>query len=293
MNFDIVNELNEHAARIEEALEGCFPEKDSIGGLTEAMKYSVLGGGKRIRAFLTLTFAKMFGADEKAAMPFACALEMVHAYSLVHDDMPCMDDDDMRRGKPACHKKFGEATALLAGDSLLTLAFEVCASNQYVSPKSVTLAVKTLANLAGYAGMCGGQEIDLCESAESFDRLTTLHLLKTGALIKASCLLGLYAATDTPDPETVEKISVYADSLGIAFQIHDDILDVISDSETLGKPVGSDEKNDKKTVLSFMSLDEAVELERDLTNKSIAAVEGFSHSEIPTQLALWLLSRKK
>lgn len=293
MFLDIATELNEHALRIEEALEKCFPAEDSNGGLTEAMKYSVLGGGKRIRAFLTLNFAKMYGADEKAAMPFACALEMVHAYSLVHDDMPCMDDDDMRRGKPSCHKKFGEATALLAGDSLLTLAFEVCASNPYVSPASIALAVKTLANLAGYAGMCGGQEIDLCESAESYDRLTKLHLLKTGALIKAACLLGLYAATDNPDAKVVKNISEYADTLGIAFQIHDDILDVTSDTETLGKPVGSDEKNDKKTALSFMTLEEAVELEHNLTKKAIAAVSECPDNEMPSQLAVWLLSRKK
>ena len=293
MFLDIAHELNEHAFRIEAALEKYFPEDNSKGGLTEAMKYSVLGGGKRIRAFLTLSFAKMYGADEKAAMPFACALEMVHAYSLVHDDMPCMDDDDMRRGKPSCHKKFGEATALLAGDSLLTLAFEVCASNPYVSPASVALAVKTLANLAGYAGMCGGQEIDLCESAESYGRLTELHLLKTGALIKAACLLGLYAADDDPDPVTVKNISDYADTLGIAFQIHDDILDVTSDSETLGKPVGSDEKNDKKTVLSFMTLEEAVELEYNLTKRAIAAVSECPANEVPAQLAVWLLSRKK
>lgn len=293
MFLDISNELNQHALRVEAALEKYFPADDSMGGLTEAMKYSVLGGGKRIRAFLTLTFAKMYGADEESAMPFACALEMIHAYSLVHDDMPCMDDDDMRRGKPSCHKRFGEATALLAGDSLLTYAFEVCASNTYVSPASVTLAVKTLANLAGFAGMCGGQEIDLCESAESYERLTKLHLLKTGALIKAACLLGLYAATDHPDPEDVKNISEYADTLGIAFQIRDDILDVTSDSETLGKPVGSDEKNDKKTVLSFMSLDEAMVLERELTAKAIAAVSACPNGEIPKELALWLLARKK
>ena len=293
MNVNISERLSIVADKVEKALMEFLPEKDSEYGLTSAMKYSLLGGGKRIRAFLTLAFAEIYGADEEAAMPFACALEMVHAYSLIHDDLPCMDDDDMRRGKPSCHKQYGEATALLAGDSLLTLAFEVCASNNKVSPKSVVLAVKTLADLAGYNGMCGGQEIDLAEKVETYDKLKKLHSMKTSALIKAACLLGLYAATDSPDEETVNNISEYAECLGIAFQIHDDILDVTSDSETLGKPVGSDVKNDKKTIFSFMNLEDAKKTERELTDKAISAVSICPDKDVPVQLALWLLSRNK
>ncbi len=293
MFVDISEKLTSVANKVETALEACFSGIEPIGNLTDAMKYSLLGGGKRIRAFLTLSFAEMYGADAEAAMPFACALEMIHAYSLIHDDLPSMDNDDMRRGKPSCHKKFGEATALLAGDALLTMAFEVCAANEKVSCKARAIAVKTLASLAGHSGMCGGQEIDLAENAETFGMLTKLHLLKTGALIKAACLLGLYAADDSPDETTVNNISEYADCLGVAFQIHDDILDVTGDSTTLGKPVGSDAKNDKKTVLTFMTLEEAGELEYNLTRKAMAAVAECPDNELPAQLAVWLLSRKK
>ena len=292
MAINITEILKEKAGLIEEALEACFPEEKSQGELTEAMKYSLLGGGKRIRGFLTLAFSEMFGGTVESAMPYACALEMIQAYSLIHDDLPCMDDDDMRRGKPSCHKKFGEATALLAGDSLLTMAFEMCASIENVSAKSVRLAVKTLATLAGYAGMCGGQEIDLSDSVDTYEELKHLHYLKTSALIRAACLLGLYAAKDEPEQSEIDAISEYADALGLAFQIHDDILDVTSDSETLGKPVGSDAKNDKKTVISYMSLDESREEESAVTRHALESLKGFEGNEIPSELALWLLSRK-
>jgi len=290
MSVDISTKLKTAASSVESALECYFAHTD--GQLAEAMKYSLLGGGKRIRAFLTLSFAEMFGASEEAAMPFACALEMIQAYSLVHDDLPSMDNDDMRRGKPSCHKKFDEATALLAGDALLTMAFEVCASNDAVSPKSVKLAVQTLAKLSGHLGMCGGQEIDLSDSVNTYDELKHLHSLKTGALITAACLLGLYAATDSPEPETVKAISEYAECLGLAFQIHDDILDVTSDSETLGKPVGSDAKNDKKTALSYMTLAEASLEEDSVTKRAVEAVSQFPNSDVPAELAVWLMSRK-
>lgn len=292
MSVNITEILKDKAGLIENALESCFPEEKSQGELTEAMKYSLLGGGKRIRGFLTLAFAEMFGGSAENAMPFACALEMIQAYSLIHDDLPCMDDDDMRRGKPSCHKKFGEATALLAGDSLLTMAFEVCASNEKVSHKSVRMAVKDLATLAGYAGMCGGQEIDLSDGVNTYEELKHLHYLKTSALIRAACLLGLYAAKDDPTQSEIDAISEYANSLGLAFQIHDDILDVTSDSETLGKPVGSDAKNDKKTVVSYMSLDEARVEEDHVTRKALEALSVYPNNEIPCELAVWLMSRK-
>jgi len=287
---DIPVKLNSVAESVERALEGYF--EGTSGELAEAMQYSLLGGGKRIRAFLTISFAEMFGGTASAAMPFACALEMVHAYSLVHDDLPAMDNDDMRRGKPSCHKRYGESTALLAGDSLLTMAFDVCASNSEVSDKSVRLAVKTLATLAGHLGMCGGQEIDLAESVGSYEELKHLHSLKTGALIKAACMLGLFAATDDPDENALAAISEYAECLGLAFQIHDDILDVTSDSETLGKPVGSDEKNDKKTALSYMTLEEAAIEEDNVTRRAVEVISEFPESDVPAQLAVWLMSRK-
>lgn len=290
MNTDILSELRAAAQSVEESLNKYFEK--SHGELADAMKYSLLGGGKRIRAYLTLTFARMFGADDEKAMPFACALEAVQAYSLVHDDLPAMDNDDFRRGKPSCHKKYGEACALLAGDSLLTLAFEFCASNTHVSDRSVRLAVSSLAHLAGYLGMCGGQQIDLSDSVSSYEELCHLHSLKTAALIKAACLLGVYAATDTPDSEVLRAVGEYAEGIGLAFQIHDDILDVVGDSETLGKPVGSDVANDKKTVVSYMSLDEAKRREHEATCRATDALSALPNSESAKAFAEWLMQRE-
>ena len=298
MLIDIKQILDETAGKVEVALDACFERfsaarADAPSELLEAMKYSVLGGGKRIRAFLVLHTAKMFGGDEAAAMPYACALEMLHAYSLIHDDLPCMDDDDIRRGRPSCHKKFGEAVALLAGDSLLTLAFEIISTNDKVSDRSARLAAAALSGLAGYRGMCGGQELDLSEKVSSYEELKYLHSLKTGALIRAAVLLGLYAADDAPSDDTVKDLSVYAESIGLAFQIHDDILDVTSDTETLGKPVGSDEKNGKKTVLSFMGIRDAEEEENRLTLSAVEVLSDYPGSEALSQLAVWLMTREK
>ncbi|MBQ7371058.1 MAG: polyprenyl synthetase family protein, partial [Blautia sp.] len=259
----------------------------------DAMRYSVLGGGKRIRAFLVLTVAKLFGASEEAAMPFACAMEMVHAYSLIHDDLPCMDDDDLRRGKPSCHRKFDEATARLAGDTLLTYAFEVLASNEYVSHRSIRYAVQTLAKEAGALGMAGGQTLDLANSVSGYKELRKIHMMKTSALIRAACLLGYYAACDKPQKDDIMNLQLYAEAIGLAFQIHDDVLDVKSDTATLGKSIGSDEKNNKKTVLSFMTLAQAEEEEALLTLLAVEAVSDYMESDVLCKLAIWLLSRKK
>lgn len=286
--------LHEAAEKTEAACKRYFDEGMAGNTITaEAMQYSLLGGGKRIRAFLCLAFAKLFGGSEEAAMPFACALEMVHAYSLIHDDLPCMDDDDLRRGKPSCHKKFDEPVALLAGDTLLTMAFEVAASNEYVSNRSVRLAVQELAREAGGCGMAGGQTLDLANTVDSYRSLRQIHLQKTSALITAACMLGYYAATDRPQRTDMDNIRLYAEAIGLAFQIHDDILDVKSDTATLGKEVGSDAKNNKKTVLSFLTIPEAEEEEALLTLLAVEAVSVYNNSDILCQLAIWLLSRKK
>ena len=291
---DIALRLKETAAGVESALtEALGAAHTGNTAVAEAMRYSTLGGGKRIRAFLVLEFARLFGGSEEAAMPFACALECVHAYSLIHDDLPCMDNDPLRRGKPSCHIAFGEAEALLAGDALLTYAFETAASNDKVSPGSVALAVKTLAAEAGPRGMVGGQTLDMQSEMSGWDELLAMIDGKTAALIRAACLLGYYAATDEADPETVEKITAYADGIGIAFQIRDDMLDVISDTATLGKEVGSDAKNDKKTALAFMSLEEADRRVRELTASACEAVAGYDGSEVLRDLALWLSERMK
>ena len=260
---------------------------------SEAMRYAVLGGGKRIRAFLVLEFCKLFGGKEEAAMPFACALECIHAYSLVHDDLPCMDDDDLRRGKPTCHIQFGEAEALLAGDGLLTFAFEICASNKYVSHKAVRYAVATLAHEAGAVGMVGGQTLDLQNDVESYAQLRKIFSKKTSALIRAACLLGYFAAVDKPISKDMDNIKLYAEAIGLAFQIHDDILDVKSDTQTLGKSIGSDAKNHKKTVLSFLKMNEAEDEETLLTLLAVEVISEYAESENLCNLALWLLSRRK
>ena len=292
--IDVSARLKEAAERVERALEEVLGEEHTGGTVVaEAMRYSTLGGGKRIRAFLALEFAKLFGGEEEAAMPFACALECVHAYSLIHDDLPCMDNDPLRRGKPSCHVAFGEAEALLAGDALLTYAFEAAASNDRVSPKSIALAVRTLAAEAGPRGMVGGQTLDIRSEMRDYDELYAMIDGKTAALIRAACLLGYYAATDEPDPAAVKNIVGYADGIGIAFQIRDDILDVISDTATLGKEVGSDAKNDKKTVLAFMSMEEAVRREGELTASACASIASYEGSEVLRALALWLSDRKK
>ncbi len=257
--------------------------------MAEAIAYSLLGGGKRIRAFLVIEFCKLFGGNVEDAEPFACALEMVHAYSLIHDDLPCMDNDDMRRGKPSCHKAFGETVALLAGDALLTFAFETAASSKI----NGALGVSTLAKCAGALGMCRGQEIDLSCGCESLSELVELHNLKTGALIKAACTLGYLASVDKADRVVLDKIENYALSIGLAFQIIDDLLDVRSTAEELGKPIGSDDKNGKKTILSFMSEDEADKKAYDL---SIAASEIFSYmdnSDVICGLPMYLYKRTK
>lgn len=286
--------LKEAAETVEKALSEYLSD-EAIGDVVtaEAMRYSTLGGGKRIRAFLTLEFCKLFGGKVESALPYACAVECIHAYSLIHDDLPCMDDDDLRRGKASCHVEYGEANALLAGDALLTYAFEICASNEKVSHKSVRLAVAELAHEAGILGMVGGQTLDCENMVQKYSELKKIYAEKTGALITAACLLGYFAAVDRPQKKDIENIKLYASSIGLAFQIHDDILDVKSTTEILGKEVGSDAKNDKKTSLQFLSLSEAEEEETLLTLLAVEAISEYRNSDDLCRFAVWLLARNK
>lgn len=268
--------------------------KEKLNGrsMAEAMRYATLGGGKRIRAFLVIEFCRLFGGRDIDASYYAAALEMVHAYSLVHDDLPAMDNDDIRRGKPSCHKAFGESVALLCGDALLTYAFEVCASAP-LSADQNAFAVRTLAGCAGAAGMCGGQELDLSLDCPDYESLKKIHHLKTGELIRAAATLGYIAATKDFDEAVLEKLTDYALSLGLAFQIEDDLLDIRSTTQELGKPVGSDDKNGKKTVLSYMTEEEA---DREAKVLSVHASEIFAdmdNSGIVCALPIYLLNRKK
>ncbi len=268
-------------------------------GLHDIMAYSLLMGGKRIRPFMVIETYKAFSGKNniEKALPFACALEMIHTYSLIHDDLPCMDNDDYRRGKLTNHKVYGEAKALLAGDTLLTYAFDVLASNKYVSNKSIVLATKALAYCSGGFGMAGGQMIDLNsgDNIKSLDELKEMHSLKTGALIRCAMLLGYYASTDEPDASVVKKLEKFATNVGIAFQFRDDILDVISNKETLGKQTGSDDKNGKTTTLTFLSLDEAQKQVNALTDEAICAIDEClgEKSVVLKELAKYMVERDK
>ncbi len=259
----------------------------------DAMKYSVENGGKRIRPFLSIEFAKACGGNEIAAMDFGCAVEMIHTYSLIHDDLPSMDNDDMRRGKPSCHIAFGEDNALLAGDALLTEAFLTLANVKEVASENVIRAVSYLSAFAGINGMVGGQVLDLQfeKTNPTVDEVLKMYSLKTCGLLKASCVLGCLAS-DTFNEGNINSAIDYAENLGIAFQIQDDILDITSDSQTLGKPVGSDEKNDKSTIVKFYGLEKAKELVVDYTDKAIHSLSGIDgDTEVLKQLALYMVNR--
>ena len=293
--MNIETRLKECAQKTERYLEACYDDKiPNLDLIFDAEKYSLLSGGKRIRAFLVFELCRAFGKSDAEAAPFACAVEMVHAYSLIHDDLPCMDDDDYRRGKPTNHKVYGEAVAVLAGDALLTKAFEVAASNKKVSSDIVVHAVSELATAAGDKGMVGGQILDI-KAEESrckeLDVLENIHRLKTGAMIKVSAKLGGLAAGIALGSDTMKDIETYAENIGYAFQIIDDILDVVGDSTLLGKNVGSDKDNNKLTFMSFYSVDEAFNLARKLTDEAINAISKYDNCESLAELAEYLLKR--
>lgn len=273
MNDIVKMRQDEWLPKIERALDTAVSESGSISPkLEEAMKYSLLDAGKRIRPMLALEFCRAAGGDPEDAMPFGCGVEMIHTYSLIHDDLPCMDDDDLRRGKPSCHVKYGEDTALLAGDALQPLAFETMLTRSRISPKRTVRAAAVLAHACGAAGMVGGQVIDLGNEGKNvgLDELRKMDAGKTGAIIKAACIMGVIAAGGD---ENMEKIAeIYAENIGIAFQITDDILDVTSDEATLGKPVASDIGNDKSTYVSLLGLDKAKQEAERHTELAVDAV---------------------
>jgi len=293
-----INEILKANSTIVENELQKYMDIDSYG-LEEAMKYSLLGGGKRIRPFLAIETYKLFSKECKLEeiLPFACAIEMIHTYSLIHDDLPCMDNDDYRRGKLTSHKKFGEANALLAGDALLTYAFYVASNNKHVNKTRINNVILELSKCAGFQGMVGGQVIDLdeAESKNTIDKLNNMYLLKTGALLRCSALIGYYTTVDNPDKRVVNSLLTYANDIGLAFQYRDDILDVIADEKVLGKPTGSDEKNNKTTILSYMSIDEAQKEIIRLTNEAKESISGLANSQnnVLSELATFLLDRDK
>ncbi len=290
---EYVRLINNAADEYMSAEKFCGRESSGLDGMLEAMAYSLKNGGKRIRPMLTLEFCRVCGGNPKAAIPFALGVEMIHTYSLIHDDLPCMDDDDMRRGKPSSHKVFGEANALLAGDGLLTLAFETVLSAPEVSFEAKAKAGLELAKAAGCSGMIAGQVMDLANEGKAvgIDAVRNTDRLKTGELIRVAAVLGCIAAN--ADEEKIKAAEKYCADIGLAFQIVDDILDVTSDAETLGKPVGSDSENEKSTYVALLGLDESASLAENLTADAKAALNIFGgEGEFLSQLADMLLERK-
>lgn len=265
--------LDEDVARIEAYLRDVFSGLTPRGDIYPAMEYSLLAGGKRLRPTLALEVCRMCGGREELALPLGCAVEMVHTYSLIHDDLPAMDNDDLRRGKPTNHKVYGEATAILAGDGLLTAAFGVIAGAEGLSESQRLAAVQTLSVAAGPQGMIGGQVLDMLgeKCSLSLTEVQELQRLKTGALICCATHMGCIAAQ--AGEEQALAVERYAEKLGLAFQIQDDILDAVSTTETLGKPVGSDQANHKHTYMTLLGAEECARKVQALTDEAKAALE--------------------
>ncbi len=290
--MDHNEQLLKDCALVEEWLSKCFAGREAYGAIYDAMNYSLMAGGKRIRPVLTLETCRMCGGDVEAALPFACAVEMVHTYSLIHDDLPCMDDDDLRRGKPTNHKVYGEATAVLAGDALLTAAFEMMAEHRGgLVGGRVLEAMDCLSHAAGAAGMIGGQVLDMEgeERTLSLEELELMQSLKTGALISAAAEIGCILAGGNDQQR--QAVRTYAQCIGRAFQVRDDMLDVTSTDEVLGKPIGSDAENGKTTFVTALGLDGCAKLVDELTNRAIQALETFEKPEFHVWLAHLLAGR--
>lgn len=274
-NFGFADWMGDIQQRTETALSGLLPDASiSPQRLHSAMRYAVLGGGKRVRALLVHAAGELAGASPERLDRIACAVEFIHAYSLVHDDMPCMDDDVLRRGKPTVHVEYDEATALLAGDALQTLAFQVLADAPVADRPADQLAmVGLLATASGSRGMAGGQAIDLESVGKQLTReeLEFMHVHKTGALIRASVLLGARAGASVAEAD-LHRLDHYAKLVGLLFQVVDDILDTVADTATLGKTAGKDADNDKPTYVSLLGLDEAKRLAREMLDEAHAAL---------------------
>ena len=277
-------------ARIEQVLEHALPDGIAPQTLHSAMRYSALGGGKRVRALLCYAAAELCSTDEHIADAAAAAVELIHAYSLVHDDMPCMDDDDLRRGKPSCHKQYDDATALLVGDALQSLAFDVLSTPGLCNNVAQQISmVNLLAKATGSTGMAGGQAIDLSAVGKSLTQheLEGMHRLKTGALIQAALLLGAY--------DSIDKISAlrsYAQNIGLAFQVIDDILDVEADTLTLGKTAGKDADSNKPTYVTILGLPHAKQFANSLYEAAITALAPYDEkAQRLREIAAFIMQR--
>jgi len=287
------SEMQQELARCQDMVNKClncfFPLcGSSFDTLFESMRYSLLAGGKRLRAVICVKFCEAAGGKPADALPAACAIEMLHTYSLIHDDLPCMDDDDTRRGSPSNHIRYGESTALIAGDALQAAAFETILQSD-LPPLTVADMARTLSIAAGPHGICGGQLLDLLGEGKqlTMDELLTISDMKTATLMAASARIGVIAGGGSP--EQVIAADIYARALGLAFQVRDDILDCVATAEELGKPVGSDRKNNKVTFASLLGADDCDTMVRAITKKAIAALDGkFTDTKFLTWFARML-----
>ncbi|HAT88601.1 MAG TPA: farnesyl-diphosphate synthase [Roseburia sp.] len=296
--MDIKTEIGRHTDEAEQIISSYLPKKEGYQKtVIEAMNYSFLAGGKRLRPILMLETYRLFGGRSKVIEPFMAAIEMIHTYSLVHDDLPAMDNDEYRRGKKTTHVVYGEAMAILAGDALLTYAFETATKALDIEPQNpgIGKAIRILSAKAGIYGMVGGQTVDV-ESENTCDmtkeKLDFIYRLKTSALIEASMMIGAVLAGATGNEQKI--VEEVASKVGLAFQIQDDILDVTSTMEVLGKPIGSDEKNHKSTYVTYEGIEKAKQDVADLSEKAIAQMETLVvKNEFLTELLRYLISREK
>lgn len=287
--MDLKKYLSDGKKLVDDSLEKYFAEKCSAPAkLKESMIYSVRAGGKRLRPILVMASAEACGGDPKKVVPIGMALEMIHTFSLIHDDLPAMDDDDLRRGLPTNHKKFGEATAILAGDALLAEAFSCLAESALLSE-----IILDIANATGAKGMTGGQALDLEAEGKkvSYDELRSIHSLKTGALITVSITSGAKAVK--AKPTQVDSLKKYGEAIGLAFQIADDILDIEGTTKELGKPAKSDLENNKSTYPSILGMDKSKKLAKDLVDKAYSALADFDSKADPLrEIARYVVNRK-
>lgn len=294
-DFDLKQYLEARRLMVEEALEVALPQQDGPETrVVEAMRYSLFAGGKRLRPILCLAASEAVGGDLKAAMPAGCALEMIHTYSLIHDDLPAMDDDDLRRGKPTNHKVFGEAIAILAGDGLLTEAFVLLSDYNSLLPERAAQVIGVIAEAASYRGMVGGQVVDILSQNKRADLETVqqMHSRKTAALIAAATESGALAGKGSE--AQVAALARYGRAIGLAFQIADDILDIEGDTELLGKTTGADEARGKVTYPAAVGLERSRQTANEMVNDALAALEGFDDRANPLRsLANYIITRKK
>jgi geranylgeranyl diphosphate synthase type II len=294
--MDLKSYLQERLARVDRALDASLPAEDLLPpSLHQAMRYSVFAGGKRIRPILMIAACEAVGGDPERVLPAACAMEMIHTYSLIHDDLPAMDDDDFRRGRPTNHKVFGEATAILAGDALLTEAFVLLShpeANREVAPETRLRVLHVIARAAGSQGMVGGQQVDMESEGKAVDfpTLEYIHTRKTGALILASIQAG--ALLGGADPAGFAALTRYGEAAGLAFQVADDILDVVGDQAVIGKDVGSDQARGKATYVALLGLEEARVRARELRDLAVAALAPLGERAEPLrQIAHFIVDR--